>query len=146
MIYIPKTWTLQNGQVSIITGSSCGIGRQIAEQLCARGSKVIWAARDTTKAQKALNDLTWSPSENFGPRGYVLRVDLASLESIRRFVDEFKKREKSLDLLILNAAYHGPYRMTDDGFEQTIGVNHLAVSLSCRPIYTDFAAECPRKI
>ena len=35
--------------------------------------------------------------------------------------------ESSLHMLILNAAYHGDYRKTKDGFEQNFGVNHLGI-------------------
>ena len=49
------------------------------------------------------------------------------MESIRKFVAEFKKRETRLNCLILNAAYHGPKATTKDGFERNIGVNHLGI-------------------
>uniref|UniRef100_A0A915IB10 7TM GPCR serpentine receptor class x (Srx) domain-containing protein n=1 Tax=Romanomermis culicivorax TaxID=13658 RepID=A0A915IB10_ROMCU len=41
------------------------------------------------------------------------------------FADDLKKKESRLNILVLNAAYHGGYRLTEDGFEQTAGVNHL---------------------
>ncbi|XP_003379365.1 procollagen-lysine,2-oxoglutarate 5-dioxygenase 3 [Trichinella spiralis] len=113
----------QGGKTVLVTGASAGIGAATAEDLCARGGKVIWGARDVRKAQKKLDDIAWTI--HHGPRGYVLKIDLSSKKMIEDFVDEFKKREKRLDCLILNAAYWGPKRTTVDGFEETVGVNHL---------------------
>ncbi|KRZ19517.1 Procollagen-lysine,2-oxoglutarate 5-dioxygenase 3 [Trichinella pseudospiralis] len=113
----------QGGKSVLVTGASAGIGAATAADLCARGGKVIWGARDVRKAQKKLDDIAWTI--HHGPRGYVLKIDLSSKKMIEDFVDEFKKREKRLDCLILNAAYWGPKRTTVDGFEETIGVNHL---------------------
>ncbi|KRZ83626.1 Procollagen-lysine,2-oxoglutarate 5-dioxygenase, partial [Trichinella sp. T8] len=106
----------QGGKTVLVTGASAGIGAATAEDLCAR-------ARDVRKAQKKLDDIAWTI--HHGPRGYVLKIDLSSKKMIEDFVDEFKKREKRLDCLILNAAYWGPKRTTVDGFEETVGVNHL---------------------
>ncbi|KHJ41695.1 hypothetical protein D918_08225 [Trichuris suis] len=76
--------------VVIVTGASAGIGTATAADLCARGGKVIWAARDTAKAQRKLNDLAWTA--HHGKRGYIIKLDLASKKKIDQFVDEFKKR------------------------------------------------------
>jgi len=107
----------------LVTGASCGIGAQTASILAERGAKVIWTARDVQKAQNVLNDIRWTYYH--GERGYVLYLDLACKESIKKFVSEFRKREKKLNCIVLNAAYHGPRRLTADGFEQNLGVNHL---------------------
>lgn len=57
---------------------------------------------------------------------YCRECNLASLESIRKFVKRFKKEEKRLDILINNAGVmRPPYSKTYDGFELQLGVNHL---------------------
>jgi NAD(P)-dependent dehydrogenase (short-subunit alcohol dehydrogenase family) len=53
-------------------------------------------------------------------------VDLASLESVHKFAENFKEKFKKLDLLINNAGVMSPpYTKTKDGFELQFGTNHL---------------------
>jgi NAD(P)-dependent dehydrogenase (short-subunit alcohol dehydrogenase family) len=56
-------------------------------------------------------------------------MDLASLESVRNFVEDFKEIFDRVDLLILNGGVSIPFdkkNVTLDGFEITFGINHLA--------------------
>ncbi|CDW52628.1 procollagen lysine,2 oxoglutarate 5 dioxygenase [Trichuris trichiura] len=108
------------------------------------GGKVIWAARDTAKAQRKLNDLAWTA--HHGKRGYIIKLDLASKNKIDQFVDEFKKREKNLHCLILNAAYWGPRRLTEDGFEETFGVNHLGHMYLVYKLLDVLKASAPSRV
>lgn len=56
----------------------------------------------------------------------VALLDLASLHSIKEFVDGFEKLEMPLHYLVLNAAVlGGGYRLTREGFEMHFGVNYL---------------------
>ena len=57
----------------------------------------------------------------------IMELDLASLESVRRFAEDFKKNFSRLDLLINNAGVMmPPYSKTADGFELQFGTNHLS--------------------
>ena len=57
----------------------------------------------------------------------VIELDLASLASVRLFVDRFVNLTSSLDLLILNAAIFGKeHNLTIDGLEETFQVNYLS--------------------
>lgn len=57
---------------------------------------------------------------------YCKLCDLASLESIRNFAEQFKKEETRLDVLINNAGVmRTPNSKTKDGFEMQLGVNHM---------------------
>uniref|UniRef100_A0A915IDZ7 Uncharacterized protein n=1 Tax=Romanomermis culicivorax TaxID=13658 RepID=A0A915IDZ7_ROMCU len=89
------------------------------------GSKVIWAARDVEKAQNELESSSicycFLSKNKPSLESYVQYIDLSSLKSIEKFADDLKKKESRLNILVLNAAYHGGYRLTEDGFEQTAG-------------------------
>ena len=57
---------------------------------------------------------------------YCRKLDLSSIESIKEFVNEFRKTEDTVDILVNNAAvYCPPIRKTKDGFEVQMGVNYF---------------------
>ncbi|CRK97376.1 CLUMA_CG010766, isoform B [Clunio marinus] len=111
-----------DGKVVLITGANTGIGKANAIDLARRGGKIYIACRDELRGQKALKEIKLaSGSINV----HLLKLDLASLDSVREFSKEFHKLERKLHILINNAGVIGPQRTTKDGFELTFGVNHL---------------------
>ena len=71
--------------------------------------------------------------EGFDPKSFtVMKLDLASFQSVRDFVTELNefKAGKPLDRLVCNAAVYQPSlpeaKFTDDGFEQQLQINHLS--------------------
>ena len=55
-----------------------------------------------------------------------MELDLGSLGSVQKFVNEFKKKELPLHILVNNAGImFPPYGTTEDGFERQFAVNHL---------------------
>ncbi|KAL4450627.1 hypothetical protein ABPG77_000983 [Micractinium sp. CCAP 211/92] len=110
---------------AIITGASSGLGLNAANALAQSGDwHVIMACRDFAKAEKAAQRLGM-------PKGSytVMHLDLASLESVRQFVQNFKNSGRRLDALVANAAVYLPTAkeptFTADGFELSVGTNHL---------------------
>lgn len=123
-----KNWTEKNipeqtGRVAIVTGSSSGIGYETARVLAGKGAKVIIAVRNQEKGKKAFQKIN---SQNRASNMEVMHLDLADLESVNKFADEFKARYNRLDLLVNNAGVMiPPYSKTKDGFELQFGTNHL---------------------
>ncbi|GII00365.1 oxidoreductase [Planobispora takensis] len=108
----------QKGRIAVVTGANSGIGLETARVLAARGATVVIACRDTARAERAA-DLIGYPVE-------VLRLDLASLDSVRQAAQELRDRHDRLDLLINNAGVMvPPLTRTADGFELQFGTNHL---------------------
>jgi NAD(P)-dependent dehydrogenase (short-subunit alcohol dehydrogenase family) len=65
-------------------------------------------------------------ADGAGARVETVRLDLASLASVREAAEELRERYPRLDLLINNAGVMmPPYGRTEDGFELQIGTNHL---------------------
>ncbi len=121
-------WTANNipdqkGRVTIVTGSSSGIGYESARALANRDAKVIIAVRNLEKGKQALEKIK---SQNPNADITVIHLDLADLSSIKKFGDDYKKQFSRLDLLINNAGVMiPPYSKTKDGFELQFGTNHL---------------------
>ncbi|MGH3159820.1 MAG: oxidoreductase [Streptosporangiaceae bacterium] len=119
----------QSGRIAVVTGASGGVGLETAAVLACRGAEVVLACRDTAKAERAAERIlaraAAMPKGVAGPVR-VVRLDLASLASVREAADEILATWPRLDLLINNAGVMGPpYQRTPDGFELTFGTNHL---------------------
>lgn len=128
--------TLRKGSV-IITGASSGLGLATAKALAETGKwHVIMACRDFLKAERAAKS-AGMPRENYT----IMHLDLASLDSVRQFVETFRRSERPLDVLVCNAAVYFPTAKeptyTADGFELSVGTNHLGHFLLSRLLLDD---------
>jgi len=111
-----------DGKVAVITGANTGIGKETARDLSRRGADVVMACRDMEKAQKVADEIK---SETKG-EVTAIKLNLASMESIRSAAEELKSRHSKIHFLINNAGVMMcPQWKTDDGFEMQLGVNHL---------------------
>ena len=121
-------WTVdqipdQSGRVALVTGANSGLGLIAARELARAGARVVLACRNTDKGATALREITNELPE---AEAELAALDLASLDSIRSFAQEFLKAHDGLDLLINNAGVMAPpRRTTKDGFELQFGTNHL---------------------
>lgn len=113
----------QEGKVAIVTGSNTGIGFDTARMLAENDAKVILAVRTISKGEDAAERIR----EKYADADLkVMELDLADLESVENFAENFKKELSKLDLLINNAGVMiPPYTKTKDGFELQFGTNHL---------------------
>jgi len=110
-------------KVAIVTGANTGIGKETAWELARRGARVYMACRDMKKCEEARKQIVMSTANKYV---YCRPCDLASIESIKRFVDIFKAEQMELHILINNAGVMRPPRSkTTEGFELQLGVNHL---------------------
>ena len=128
--------TLRKGSV-IITGASSGLGLATAKALAETGKwHVIMACRDFLKAERAAKAAGMA-KENYT----VIHLDLASLDSVRQFVYNFRQSGRPLDVLVCNAAVYLPTASeptyTADGFELSVGTNHLGHFLLSRLLLED---------
>jgi NAD(P)-dependent dehydrogenase (short-subunit alcohol dehydrogenase family) len=106
-----------------VTGANTGIGLETAAVLAQRGAVTVLACRDTGKAGRAAERLSPTAPE---ATVSVVRLDLASLESVRAAAAQIRASHERLDLLINNAGLMMPPRgTTADGFELQFGTNHL---------------------
>ena len=124
------SWSLNdapnfNEKLVIITGSTGGLGYETALGFAQKGATTILTGRNPTKGAQAIARITQavpSAKARFEP------LDLASLASIARFAKTITEAQSGgIGILVNNAGVMGlPKRqLTQDGFEQQIGVNYL---------------------
>ncbi len=132
------------GKVIAITGATSGIGKETAVELAGRGATVVLAARNEAKGEATLDEVrTRSGSDAVS----VGALDLADLESVRRFADGLLADHDRLDVLINNAGAIFPARLeTADGFESTFGVNHLGHFLLTTLLLDRLCASAPAHV
>jgi protochlorophyllide reductase len=109
----------------IITGASSGVGLYTAKALAQTGKwHVIMACRNFSKTEVAAQEVG-IPKESYT----IIHLDLASLESVNRFVEQFRATGRTLDALLCNAAIYMPLikkpLRNADGYELTVATNHL---------------------
>ena len=79
----------------------------------------------------------------------VMHLDLASLDSVRTFVDNFRAAKRPLDVLVCNAAIYLPTAkepsFTADGFEMSVGTNHLGHFLLASLLLEDLKKKSKAK-
>ncbi|CAH8674881.1 unnamed protein product [Schistosoma bovis] len=136
-----------DGKMAIVTGCNTGIGLYTASELARRGATIIMACRNIERANKAKTRLLEMYGKNNEKSGetdiacspvksslkpiesdqlIIEQLDLASLTSIREFVDRIKSKYNKIDFLINNAGLIlQNYTTTEDGFEMTMGVNYF---------------------
>ncbi|KAM0267955.1 hypothetical protein ACHAQH_010069, partial [Verticillium albo-atrum] len=114
------------GKVAIVTGENSSIGLETARALHAAGVTLFITARDTTKAEKAIEAIKkYSEGSGNAPiKAINLRLD--SLSSVRNAAKVFLNQNDKLNLLVLNAGIMcTPDEKTEDGFELQFSTNVL---------------------
>lgn len=112
------------GRVCVITGATRGIGLATARGLAARGGEVVVVARDERRLDDALRELRRDAGHD---AIHAIRMDLASMNSIRQGAAEIVHRWPTIHVLVNNAGVNAKRRTASaDGRELTLAVNHLA--------------------
>lgn len=138
----------QQQSTVVVTGASSGVGLQAARSLAEKGWHVIMACRDLPKTEAAAQSVGIAPD-----RYTILHLDLASLDSVRQFVQQFRASGRALNALVCNAAVYLPLlkqpSYSPDGYELSVATNHLGHFLLCNLLLPDLqnsGAEAPRLV
>ncbi|MFO0232901.1 MAG: SDR family NAD(P)-dependent oxidoreductase [Burkholderiales bacterium] len=128
------------GKVAIVTGSSRGIGRSIAENLAAHGAKVVVSSRKADACQVVVDAI-----REAGGTATAIPANISDKAGLQRLVDETRKAFGPIDVLVCNAAsnpYFGPSSgMGDEVFEKIMRNNVLSNHWLCQMVQPDMAAK-----
>src|SRR3954463_136671 len=114
------------GKVAVITGSSRGIGRAIAEQMAAHGAKVVISSRKAGPCEEVAAII------NARSPGHAIAVpaNISSKDDLQRLMDETRKAFGQIDVLVCNAAsnpfYGSQLDISDDAFGKILTNNIVA--------------------
>ena len=111
------------GKVAIVTGSTKGIGKAIAERLAEHGAKVAISSRKAAAVEAVAAEI------NARHQGQAIGVpaNISSKDDLQRLVDETRKAFGKVDILVCNAAsnpYYGPMSgISDEAFRKILDNN-----------------------
>jgi NAD(P)-dependent dehydrogenase (short-subunit alcohol dehydrogenase family) len=132
------------GKVCMVTGANGSMGKVVATDLARRGGTVVLVcpSRDEGESlRRAIIDATGNHAM------HVLTADLSDQSSIRRLVDEFHQGHSALHLLVNNAgAYSRKRRLSVDGVELHLAINHLAPFLLTNLLVDTLKASAPSRV
>ncbi|KKW91549.1 SDR family NAD(P)-dependent oxidoreductase [Sphingobium chungbukense] len=116
-----------SGKVAIVTGSSRGIGRAIAEAIADAGARVVISSRTQAACDTVADGINARLGED---RAVSIPADIAVKEDVRALVAETEKRLGPVDVLVCNAAvssHYGPtLEIPDEEFHKIINSNILS--------------------
>jgi len=131
-------------KVVIITGANKGIGKEAAKQIAKLGAKVYMACRSLDSANQVRDEII---KETGNQNIFIKHLDLASVDSIINFAEQFKKEESKLDVLINNAGlWTKTKKLTDIKVEQTFAVNVLGHQLLNQLLLDELKNAAPSRI
>ncbi|WP_299610082.1 SDR family oxidoreductase [uncultured Aquimarina sp.] len=124
-----KGWTPNrikdvSGRTYVITGTTSGTGFEAAKILLSKGAKVVMLNRNPKKSKDTISTLKTALGSHIDVVN--IRMDLAEQTSIKKAAAEVLNTVPRIDALLCNAAIAQvpQQKLTVDGFESQLGVNH----------------------
>lgn len=134
------------GKTALVTGSTDGLGRELALALAADGAHVVVHGRNAERGAAVVREIT---EAGRGSASFVA-ADFASMEAVREFADTIARDHPRLDLLVNNAGIafnrEQPRRESADGHELQFAVNYLAGWVLVNKLRPNLAAAAPSRI
>ncbi|MDQ4013565.1 MAG: SDR family oxidoreductase [Thermoproteota archaeon] len=129
---------LLGDRVAVITGSTKGNGRAMANIYSDQGANVVVTGRDQLEAQSAADEL----SKEYGTNPLGLKLDVTSVTEVREMVDKTRQKYGRIDVLVNNAGY--PIKddlwdvrfdqIPDEVLERVLDVDTIGTYRCCREV------------
>lgn len=126
------------GKVAVITGSTKGIGKSIAENMATLGAKVVISSRKADACEAVAQSI-----RNKGQEATAIPCHIGSKEALEALVSETHKAYGQIDILVCNAAtnpVYGPMHSAGDGaYEKIMDTNVKSVFWLCNMVCPEMA-------
>ncbi|KAA0909816.1 SDR family oxidoreductase [Aquicoccus porphyridii] len=128
------------GKVVVVTGSSRGIGRAIAEVFARQGARVVVSSRTAEACTPVAEAI-----RNAGGDALVVPCHIGKKQDLRQLVDKTIETWGRIDVLVCNAAInpvYGPMSdLTDEAFDKIMGTNVRSTWQLCEMVLPGMAAN-----
>ena len=132
-----KSFNLE-GKVAVITGSSRGIGRSIAEHLAAAGAKVVISSRKAEPCETVAQSI-----RDGGGDAIAITANIADKVQLENLVAKTRSKWGQIDVAVCNAAsnpYYGPMaQMPDEAFNKILQNNIVSNHWLCNLVLPEMA-------
>ncbi|MCI6170013.1 MAG: SDR family NAD(P)-dependent oxidoreductase [Sodaliphilus pleomorphus] len=122
----------------IITGATDAMGTVVTRRLAEQGHPIVMACYNTQRSDEVARELQ---IKTLNKNIYSLHLDLGSFAGVRDFVDELKKLNRPVAVLVNNASYISrKSEISPDGYEKLVQVNFLStvlLSLLVKPLMVE---------
>lgn len=126
------------GKVSMVTGSTKGNGRAIAEIFSEHGANVVITGRDENEVSVA----TYEIANKFKTNPLGLKIDVTSQTDVRNLIERTLEKYKKIDILINNAGYPikedfweaSFHEISDEDLEKVLDVDLKGTYRCCREV------------
>jgi NAD(P)-dependent dehydrogenase (short-subunit alcohol dehydrogenase family) len=126
------------GKVAVVTGSSRGIGRSIAEHLAATGAKVVISSRKASACDEVAQAI-----RDAGGEALAVAANIGDKSQLQHLVSEARRAWGRIDILVCNAAsnpYYGPMaELPDEAFNKILQNNVIANHWLCNLVLPEMA-------
>lgn len=126
------------GKVALVTGSTKGIGRAVAEALAAHGAKVVISSRKEDKCAEVADAIKAD-----GGDALPVACNMSRIDDIRALVDRTLEHYGRIDVLVCNAAvnpYYGPMlEVTEEAYDKIMGTNVKNNLMLCNMVLPQMA-------
>jgi NAD(P)-dependent dehydrogenase (short-subunit alcohol dehydrogenase family) len=127
-----------SGKVAIVTGSSRGIGRSIAETMASLGARVVVSSRKIEACEPVVEGI-----RQRGGEAIAIPCNISRKPEVEALVAQTRERLGPVDILVCNAAVNPVYgpmsSLTDEAFDKIMGANVKSNLWLCNLVIPDMA-------
>jgi NAD(P)-dependent dehydrogenase (short-subunit alcohol dehydrogenase family) len=126
------------GKVAIVTGSSRGIGRSIAETMASLGAKVVVSSRKIEACESVVESI-----RERGGEAIAIACNISRKAEVEALVASARQRLGAIDILVCNAAVNPVYgpmsALSDEAFDKIMGANVKSNLWLCNLVIPEMA-------